>query len=212
MLTLRIMVIGGSSAGGCREGVGVARAPRRAPAEHEQAERLPVPNVPTVAAPCPFALPSGYAAVSVDPSAPCAILAGYLWPPTLSVGLVAACAGWRTTAGRVMTRLGIDTRPRSVQYPGCRGTRPPQEVRTVNPFLVSTDEDAECADSPSRRHESDRARWGDDICVWCLEDPTLPHVTGCVCGCQPDAPQHDDELPIDGTLAATSNGRMPPHA
>ena len=71
---------------------------------------------------------------------------------------------------------------------------------TLDPaYPLAPDEDAECADSPSRRHESDRARWGDDICVWCLEDPTLPHVTGCVCGCQPDAPQHDDELPIDGT-------------
>ena len=40
------------------------------PPEREEAERLPVPEVPTVAAACPFALPSGYAAVLRHSRAP----------------------------------------------------------------------------------------------------------------------------------------------
>lgn len=44
-------------------------------------------------------------------------------------------------------------------------------------FIAASEEEAraydaarECADSPTGRHEPHPERWGDTICVWCLEE------------------------------------------
>lgn len=38
-------------------------------------------------------------------------------------------------------------------------------------------EAATCVDSPSGKHESAVERYGDDLCIWCMEVPA-PHWSG----------------------------------